>query len=711
MSMVIVKGNAFQKMFLVVLGVIIMTAGMSRAEQLAPPVAKIEPKVDTIFGDVLIDNYHWLRNRGSKEVLDYLKAENEYTQAMMAGTEKLQKTLYEEMVGRIKETDLSVPVKEDDYYYYYRTEEGKQYRIYCRKKGSLEAPEEVLLDLNKLAEGKEFLSLGVYDVSPDHQLLAYSIDTTGNEKYTLYIKNLKTQEILPEKISNTSDIAWANDNRTIFYSVEDAAHRPYRLYRHKLRTEPAQDPLIYEEKDDAYFLSIGKTKDKRFLILSLGSMVTSEAHVLDADNPTGTFRVIHPRQHEMEYSVEHHGNKFLIVTNLNAKNFRLVEAPEDNPGVANWKEVIPYSYSIKIDDIDVFKDYLVVYERVNGLKSILVHDFRTGTQRYIQFDEPVYAVYGGQNPDYNSEWLRFTYMSLITPRSVYDYNMATHERILKKQTEVLGGYDPNQYTSERIFATARDGVKVPVSLVYRKGITRNGKNPLFLYGYGAYGVSMDPYFSSSRISLLDRGFIYAIAHIRGGGEMGRQWYEDGKLLKKKNTFTDFIDCGDYLVKQKYTSHDKMVISGGSAGGLLIGAVLNMRPDLAAVAIADVPFVDLINTMMDPSLPLTVIEYEEWGNPHKKKYYEYMRSYSPYDNVGHHMYPNLLVEAGLNDARVQYWEPAKWVAKLRANKTDNNLLLLKTNMGAGHGGASGRYDYLKEIAFEYAFVLHCLGMDK
>jgi oligopeptidase B len=684
----------------------------SHRVEVTPPVAKIVPHVDTLAGHEITDNYYWLRDRENPEVIDYLKAENAYTEAVMKHTEKLQEKLYQEMLSHIKETDLSVPVKIDDYYYYSRTEEGKQYSIYCRKKGSLDAPEEVLLDVNKLAEGKDFMRLGVYEVSPDHKLLAYATDDKGNERYDLRIKNLETGELLPDSIDDIStSVEWANDNKTLFYTVTDEAWRPYKIFRHKLGDDPARDYLVYHEKDEAFFAGLGKTKSRAYLLIGLGSNTTSEWWYLDANNPTGKFKVVCPRQHMMEYDVDHHGDKFYILTNDNAVNFKLMEAPVTDPAKKNWKEVIPPRDSVMLTGMDFFKNYMVIYYREDGLPQIDVTDFNTGKTHRIEFEEPVYTVYAGDNPDYNSEVLRYTYMSLITPQSVYDYNMKTRERKLMKQKEVPGGYNPDDYQMERIFITARDGARVPVSMVYRKGMVKNGKNPLYLYGYGAYGLNMEPWFSSNRLSLLDRGFIFALAHIRGSSTMGRPWYDNGKLLKKKNTFYDFIDVAEGLIAQKYTSPGKLVISGGSAGGLLIGAVVNMRPDLFKVAVADVPFVDLMNTMRDETLPLTVIEWEEWGNPNEKEYFDYMMSYSPYDNVKAQNYPNMFVTGGLNDTRVNYWEPAKWVAKLRAMKTDHNRLLLKINMGAGHGGMSGRYDYLKEVALEYAFILDVLGIKK
>jgi len=683
-----------------------------RRLETAPPIAKVEPKIDTMFGVEMVDNYFWLRDetRSRSEVLDYLNAENAYTEAVMHHTEPLQETLYNEMVGRIKETDLSVPVKRDDYYYYARTEEGKQYNIYCRKKGGLEAAEEILLDVNQLGEGYEYFDLGTYAISPDHKLLAYSSDTAGNERYTLRIKNLETGELYPDVISDISGSAeWANNNMTLFYTVPDEAWRPYMLYRHTLGQEAA-DLLIYHETDSAFWMDIRKTYSLEYLMIAVGSQTSSEFRYLDADQPFGEFRMIQPREPKHEYEVYDHDDNFYIVTNDQARNFRLMQAPISSPAKSNWREMIPHRDSVKLDGLVMFKDYMVLYERANGFHQLRVMDFASSDIHRIEMPEPVFDCYPGDNADYRSGKLRFVYTSLTTPRSVYDYDMQTRERELKKQQEVLGGYDATQYQSERIYATAEDGARIPISLVYKKGMIRDGTNPLYLMGYGAYGISMDPHFSSNRLSLLDRGFIYAAAHVRGGGEMGRYWYEDGRLLNKKHTFTDFIACGEYLIEQKYTSHDKLVIDGGSAGGLLIGAVVNMAPDLCEVAVADVPFVDVMNTMLDASIPLTVIEYDEWGNPNEKEYFDYMLSYSPYDNVEAKAYPDILITASLNDTRVQYWEPAKWTAKLRAIKTDSNRLLLKTNMGAGHGGASGRYDYLKEIAFEYAFILDVLKVE-
>lgn len=676
-----------------------------------PPVAKIIPRQDTLHGDVRVDNYFWLRERDNPEVIEYLKAENAYTQAVMKHTDKLQEKLYEEMVSRIKETDLDVPEKIDDYFYYRRTEKGKQYSIQCRKKGSLEAEEEILLDQNELAEGKKYFRLGVFKVSPNHRLLAYSTDTTGAETYTIYIKNLETGELLADQIPNTYyAVVWANDNQTLYYNVLDDAKRPYKLFKHKLGSAPEQDELIHFEEDEMYHLWVSKTRSQQYILLELESSTTTEVWFQNADRPSDRFKLIHPRQHEMEYSVAHHGDKFFILTNENAKNFKLMQAPVSNPSKRNWKEILAHREDVKIDNMQAFKNHLVLYERENGLKKLRITNLDDKKVHYVDFPEPVYTFWRSRNPDFNTEILRFSYTSLVTPRSVYDYNMNSKERELKKQYEVLGGYEPSNYQSERIFAEAADGTKVPISIVYKKGLTKDGNNPLYLYGYGSYGASMEPNFNSNRLSLLDRGFVYAIAHIRGGGEMGRYWYDQGKLLNKMNTFTDFIACAEHLIAGKYTSPEKLAIGGGSAGGLLMGAVTNLRPDLFKAVVAKVPFVDVINTMLDASIPLTVIEYEEWGNPNEKEYFDYIKTYSPYDNVEAKAYPNLLITAGLNDPRVQYWEPAKWTAKLRALKTDHNRLLLKTNMGAGHGGASGRYNRLKDIAFEYAFVLDVLGSE-
>jgi oligopeptidase B len=681
------------------------------AEDIKPPVAEMIPKLDIVQDEQRTDNYFWLRDKSNPKVIEYLEAENRYTEAVMKHTEPFQEQLYQELLGRIKETDLTVPEKLDDYFYYTRTETGKQYRIYCRKQGSLDAAEEILLDGNALAEGHDYMAIGAYEVSPNHQLLAYAINTTGDEKFTLRVKNLSTGELLPDEVPNIYyGVEWANDNQTLFYTTLDDTKRPYKLHRHKLGSDSQEDALVYHETDESFYLHLGKTRSNAYLLMNLESNNTSEVHYLEADDPTGDFKVFQPRRREVEYSVEHHSDRFLIVTNVDAKNFKLIEAPVDAPSEANWKEVISHREAVKIDGVSPFQNHLVVYERENGLKQIRIFELATNEVHSVDFPEPVYTFWGGGNREFNTNILRFHYSSFITPNSVFDYNMDAKTRELKKQEEVLGEYDPSRYESQRIFAEAADGTEVPVSLVYKKGMTQDGNNPLLLIGYGSYGISIDPNFASNGLSLLDRGFIVAIAHIRGGGEMGRPWYESGKLLNKKSTFTDFITCAEHLIAENYTTSDKLVIQGGSAGGLLMGAVMNIRPELFKAVLAHVPFVDALNTMLDASIPLTVIEYEEWGNPNEKPYYDYIRSYSPYDNIEAKNYPNLLVTAGLNDPRVHYWEPAKWTAKLRASKTDSNRILLKTEMGSGHGGPSGRYDALKETAFEYAFILDVLGIE-
>ena len=683
--------------------------------QSGAPIAKKQPKTLEKHGDIRIDDYYWLRDRNSNDTLDYLKAENAYAQAQTAHTKDFQKNLYDEMLGRIQETDLSVPTKDGNYFYYSRTEEGKAYRILCRKQGSLDAKEETLLDENELAKGHEFFALGDYETSPNHQLLAYAIDTDGSERCTLLFKDLTTQKLYSEEIENISEVIWANDNRTVFYTRLDDAHRPYQVWKHRLGDAPETDQLIYEETDEAFYLSLGGTRSDAYVMISVDSKVTSEIHILDANHPDGDFQVVCPRQHGVEYSLSHHpGNdqdadRFYIVTNEDAINSKLMVTPVKALAKENWTIVIPHRPDVQLNGISVFSDHLVIYERQGGLPTIRIQKLSTAKETVLEFPEPTYSVWAGAMPEFDTKILRFSYTSLITPSSVFDYDMDTHERELKKETPVLGGYDRSQYESEWLMATAPDGTQVPISLVYKKGLERNGKQPLLLYAYGSYGYPSAASFSSIRLSLLDRGMVYAIAHIRGGGEMGRPWYEDGKFLHKKNTFTDFIACAEYLIKNQWTSAAKLAIYGGSAGGLLMGAVLNMRPELFKVALAAVPFVDVLTTILDPNLPLSVMEWDEWGNPNEKDFYDYMKSYSPYDNVAAQDYPDLLITGGLNDPRVSYWEPAKWTAKLRELKTDQNRLLLKTNMDAGHGGASGRYGWLEETAFEYTFILDSLGL--
>ncbi len=691
-----------------------------------PPIATPLPHRTETYGDVRDDDYYWMRDKTDPKVISYLNAENDYTKSVLSHTEPVQDALFQEMRGRIQETDQSVPVEIDGFRYYNRTEAGKQYSIYCRRSsdsdtgGDTDGNEEILLDLNAEAEGYEYMRLGNYAVSPDHRFLAYALDTDGSENYTLRVKDLASGELLTDEVTETYyGLAWANDNRTLFYTRMDAAHRPDRVFRHTLGADPADDALVYHEADELYFLGIGKSRSRRYLTIHLQSKTTTETHIVDLDQPASAPRPIQPRTQGLEYSIEHHpgdpddgpdGERFFILTNADALNFRLMVAPAATPGQAHWQEVIPHDPAIKRDSVDAFADHLALFERENGLRHIRILDLATGAHSRLPMPEPVYTVAHDENPVFDSPTLRFGYSSLVTPKQVVEVAMASHARTVRKE-EAIAGYDPANYTSQRLWATAADGAQIPISIVFPVGTKLDGENPLLLYGYGSYGHSIDPSFQANRVSLLERGVIFAIAHIRGGGEMGRAWYEKGKLLHKKNTFTDFIACAEHLLDNGYTKSSRLAIMGRSAGGLLMGAALNMRPDLFTAAVAGVPFMDVINTMLDPTIPLTVVEYEEWGNPNDPVYYDYMKSYSPYDNVAAQAYPHILATAGLNDPRVQYWEPAKWVAKLRTLKTDNNRLLLKTNMGAGHGGASGRYDYLKEVAFEYAFLLDCLARSK
>ena len=680
-------------------------------QEKSPPVARVVPKKLEAHGDVRVDNYYWLNQRDNPEVIAYLEAENVYTETVMARTEALQEALFEEIKGRIKQTDLSVPFKQDDYFYYYKTEEGKDYPIYARKKGSLEAPEEIMLDVNEIAEGRRFTSVPRPSVSSGQDIMAFAADTVGRRIYDIRFKNLETGELLEDEIpAVTSNMAWANDNKTLFYTRQDPVTlRRYQIYRHVLGTGSAEDELVYEEKDEEFSCFVRKTKSERYIIIGCSQTLSNEYRYLDADDPGGEFEVFLPREPDLEYSIDHFGDHFYIRTNYEAENFRLMRTPVEQTDKEHWEDVIPHRDDVLLEYFDVFRDYLVVVERRDGLLNIRIRPWSGEAEHYIDFGEPAYRAYLSANPEIDTRVLRYGYTSLTTPNSVYDYDMETREKVLLKREEVLGGFDPNDYVTERVYAPARDGVRVPVSIVYRKGVQKNGDNPLLLYAYGSYGSTIDASFSSARLSLIDRGFVYAIAHVRGGEDLGRQWYEDGKLLKKKNTFTDFIDVAEYLIEQGYTSPELLFARGGSAGGLLMGAIANMRPDLFKGVIALVPWVDVVTTMLDPSIPLTTSEYDEWGDPNEEEYYWYMLSYSPYDNVEAKDYPNLLVTTGLRDSQVQYFEPAKWVAKLRAMKTDDNLLILKTNMGAGHGGASGRYDRYREIAFRYAFMLDLLGI--
>jgi oligopeptidase B len=679
-------------------------------QDLTPPKAKKIQKQLTIHGDARIDDYFWLRERENPEVIEYLKAENDYKDAMLKHTEKLQKKLFKEIVGRIKQTDMSVPYKDNDYFYYTRYEKGQEHPIYCRKKESLEAKEQIMLNVNEMAKGYDFYQVVGRSVSEDNKFIAFGVDTVSRRKYTIQFKNLETGEILPDAIPNTTGgAAWANDNKTVFYATKDSTLRPYKILKHILGADPSQDVEIFHETDNTFNTYVYKSKSKKYIFIGSFSTLSSEFRFLDADNPDGEFKIFNPRERDHEYSIEHFEDKFYIVTNWNAKNFRLMETQVDHTTDFHWKEVIPHRDDVLLEDIEVFKDYLVVGERKNGLRQIRVINQSDKSEHYLDFGEEAYLAYTSINPEFDTELLRYGYTSLTTPNSTFDYNMRTKEKTLLKQEEVLGGFDPQNYHTERLYAIADDSTKIPISLVYRKGLVKDGNNPLLLYGYGSYGNSMDASFRSDRLSLIDRGFVFAIAHIRGGQEMGRQWYEDGKLLKKKNTFTDFIDCAEYLVAEKFTNPEKLFVMGGSAGGLLIGAVVNMRPDLFKGVIAAVPWVDVVTTMLDESVPLTTAEYDEWGNPNNKEYYDYMLSYSPYDNVEAKHYPNMFVTTGLHDSQVQYWEPAKWVAKLRDLKTDNNLLLLHTDMKAGHGGKAGRFERYKLTAMEYAFILDLLGI--
>ena len=673
----------------------------------APPIARRIPKTTEIHGDTLVDDYAWMRERENPEVRAYLEAENAYTDAVLGPLEGFRAALYKEMLARIKETDLSVPYKDGDYLYYSRTVEGLQYPIYCRKRGSLDAAEEITLDVNALAKGKAFMSLGAYDVSEDSRLLAYSTDDTGFRQFTLVVKTLATGEVSAPFSERVTSIAWANDHRTLFYATEDeTTKRSNKVFRHRLGGAPE---LIYEESDELYRVHVAKTRSKAFVFAISSSATTSEARVLSADDPGAAPRLLPARREGHEYYPDHHDARFFIRTNDKGRNFRLVEAPVEAPGEANWREVLPHRDGVMLEEIDCFAQHLVVSELENGLPRLTVTELASGRAHAIEFPEPVYSAYPHVNAEFETAKFRFGYESFVTPRSVFEYDLATRERTLLKQTEVLGGFDAQHYASERIYAAAADGAKIPISLVFKKGSPRDGSAPLLLTGYGSYGFALPIMFNSNRISLLDRGMAFAVAHIRGGGEMGKIWHEQGRMMVKKNTFTDFIAAAEHLVAGRWTNPGRLVISGGSAGGLLMGAVVNMRPDLFRASVVQVPFVDVMNTMLDASLPLTVGEYLEWGNPNEKDAYRYMKSYSPYDNVAAKAYPNMLVKTSWSDSQVMYWEAAKYVAKLRAVKAGDNLLLLKTNMDAGHGGASGRYDALREGALDYAFILSQVGI--
>ncbi|WP_193844999.1 S9 family peptidase [Flavobacterium hungaricum] len=680
----------------------------SMQNDIQAPKAKVIPKTLKKHKEARIDNYFWLNDRENAEVIDYLNQENSYYQSMTAHTKKLQNELYEEMKGRIKEDDSSVPYFYNGYFYITRFETGQDYPIFARKKGSLAADEEILFNCNEMAKGHAYFKLGGLSISPDNKFASFGLDLVGRRIYTIQIKNLETGEILADKIQNvTGASVWANDNNTIFYVRQDETTlRADKVFKHKLNTDSKEDVLVYNETDDTFNVSISKEKSRKYIVIGSGSTLTTEYRILNSDNPDGEFEVFQPRVRGLEYSISHYEDSFYILTNKDkATNFKLMKTPENKTGKKNWVDLIPHREDVLLEDIEIFKNFLVVEERSNGLNHIRIMPWNGEPDYYLPFGSETYNAYTTTNVDFDTDILRYSYQSLATPSSVIDFNMKTKTKEILKEQQVLGGkFDKENYVEERVWATARDGVKVPISMVYKKGLQKNGKNPLLLYAYGSYGITMDTYFSSTRLSLLDRGFVYAIAHIRGGEDLGRQWYEDGKLLKKKNTFTDFIDCSKFVIDQKYTSAEHLYAEGGSAGGLLMGVIVNEAPELYNGVIAQVPFVDVITTMLDDSIPLTTGEYDEWGNPNNKKYYDYMLSYSPYDNVKAQKYPNMYVSTGLHDSQVQYWEPAKWVAKLRDLKTNDKLLFLDTNMDAGHGGASGRFEALKDLAKEFSFLL-------
>lgn len=711
------KKCIFGKLLTMSLSVILVTScNEKKAEtmNIQPPKA---PKKETILekhGDQRIDNYYWMNERDSPEVLAYLKAENEYFEKMTASTKSFEDKLFEEIKSRIKEDDSSVPYKYNGYWYSTRYEQGKEYPIHSRRRETMDAPEEILFNVNEMAQGHAFYRLGSIEISPDNKWATFAVDTQGRNIFHLYIKNLETGEIISTGIKNLTSVCWASDNKTLFYGLKNPTTlRAEKIMRHEMGSDPKNDVEIFFEKDELYSTYVYSSKSEKYIIIASESTTTSEYQILPADTPKGKFSIFQPRTKGLEYSISHYGDYFYILNNGNdATNFKLDKTPINKTSRENWTEVIPHRKEVLLEGIDIFKNYLVVSERSNGLNQIRIISWDGKQDEYLKFNDPAYTASVSTNPDFDTEVLRYSYTSLTTPRSVIDYNMKTKTQQIMKEQEVLGGkFNKENYVSERIWATAEDGVKVPMSIVYRKGIKRDGSNPFLLYGYGSYGATIDPQFSSIRLSLLDRGFIFAIAHIRGGEDLGREWYENGKFLKKKNTFTDFIACAKHAINQKYTSPKHLYAMGGSAGGLLMGAVMNMAPDLFNGVVAQVPFVDVVTTMLDDSLPLTTGEYEEWGNPNDKTYYDYMKSYSPYDNVQKKAYPNLLVTTGYHDSQVQYWEPAKWVALLRELKTDNNLLLFYTNMDAGHSGSSGRFESLREDAQEYTFLLHLEGLAK
>lgn len=691
--------------------ILLFLASCKSKDEVMPPVAKKIPKELTTHGHTRVDNYFWMNQREDPEVIAHLEAENAYKDAVMKHTEALQDELFDEIKSKIKQEDESVPYKKNGYFYYTREVPEKEYYLICRKKGSLDAEEQVMLNINEMAEGHDYYQLGGSSVSTNNKILAYGVDTVSRRKYTIYFKNLETGEILEDAIPMTTGSAvWANDNKTVYYVLkDDVTLRSERIMKHILGTPVEEDAEVFYEDDETFSAFVYKTKSQKYLIIGSESTLTSEYRFLNANNPEGKFKIIQPRTHELEYSVDHFGDHFYIRTNLDALNFRLMKTPVTATEKENWEEVIPHREDVYFSDFEIFRDYLVVSERKEGLTELRVMPWGNGKEYYINFDEEVYTVRPNVNLEFNTNELRFSYTSLTTPNSIFDFNMKTRERKLLKEEEILGGFEKNEYVTKRIYAPARDGKKIPMSLVYKKGLEKNGENPALIYGYGSYGITIDPTFRLSILPLLDRGFVYAIAHIRGGQINGRKWYEEGKLLNKMNTFTDFNDCARYLISENYTSEEKLFAKGGSAGGLLMGACMNMQPELYKGIIANVPFVDVVTTMLDETIPLTTSEYDEWGNPNNEKFYYYMLSYSPYDNVKAKDYPALLVTTGLHDSQVQYWEPAKWVAKLRELKTDDNLLIFHINMDYGHGGASGRFQWIKDTALEYAFIFEQLKL--
>ncbi|UOG76630.1 S9 family peptidase [Hymenobacter tibetensis] len=671
-----------------------------------PPIATPKPKQITSPHGTRTDNYYWLNERENPEVIDYLSAENAYFEQEMAPVKELQAELFTEIKSRIKEQDESVPYHDNGYYYYVRYEAGGEYPIYCRKKGSLEAPEEVLLDANEMGQGQAYFQIGGFQVSNDNQLLAFSVDTVGRRMYTLRLKNLATGELYPEQILNTGgEAVWAADNQTVFYSKQDEnTLLTYQIYRHQLGTDPAADVLVYEEEDNTFHIGVGRSKSRQYIFVQMGSTMSSEMRYLEATNPAGEFQVFLSREADHLYEIEHFEDSFYVLSNADAPNFRLLKTPVSNTSKAAWQEIIPHRPDVFLENMELFHDYLVLGERQEGLLQLRVIQWKDKQEHYLNFGEPTYTAAISINPEFDTHVLRYGYSSLTTPTSTYDYNMRTRTKTLLKEQAVLGEFKKENYVTERLYATAQDGTRIPMSIVYKKGFQKDGTAPVLQYAYGSYGISIDPSFSAARLSLLDRGFAYVICHIRGGQELGRQWYENGKKLNKKNTFTDFTDCSAFLIKEQYTSPTTLFAAGGSAGGLLMGAVINMHPEYYKGVVAAVPFVDVVTTMLDDTIPLTTGEYDEWGNPNQREYYDYMLSYSPYDQVKAQAYPNLLVTTGLHDSQVQYFEPAKWVAKLRATKTDNNLVLLHTDMEAGHGGASGRFKSIHDAARQFSFML-------